>query len=411
MALVSSRGESAPLADDSTVMILESLHERLARLEDVWNVDYKIQERRPFFVLSLKPSLRPKEWSDDNTLFNSLRNAVRPVMGEIWVNPYSEIGPVAAIEIQKQLRVSNVSNGKPCVLVMCVATANNVDIVLKFRLVKKESENFTEREANNALKIALDVGVSKIFPMLYVVFKVTTGGMGKVQRTWECIGSQNLVELTMEEKRSVPVHSECLSLLNKLHKSGYVHGDPHFGNFMKEPYIGGVRDGVPTIRLIDLDEVREVPLDQARVGHYLKILDYQAFMYWNNPRFQVFQDIYFDNDGDNHAMLQRVYRKVWLENNDDDIEIALGPYPFNDQRDKSVEDIQKSLMDPALAMKNGKTYLSYLTGLTPDLVRIKFNAIFSDTAMWRKIDGRLMKAWRELDPAAMIKPMRGGYRR
>ena len=396
--IISPARAPACLTDDCTVGILESLHERVARLEDVWKVDYKIQDTRPIFELKLKRSLKPSEWADDNTLFNSLRNAANPPFGEIWVNPFCEIGIVNEIEIQKQVSVSNYSNGLPCKLVVCTATVNKVDIMLKFRQVEEKSENFTEREARNALQIALDNGVSNVFPMLFVVFKVTTGGGGKVKRTWECIGSQLLLELTDAEKKGVPAQKKCMEILAQLHKCGYVHGDPHMKNFMKVPGIGGGRNGLPNIRLIDLDEVRVIPSDQVRVGYYLRILDYQSFMFWNNPRFKVFQEIYYDNGGNNHAMLHRVYNRAWRDNTDSDIEIAFGPYPFNDQKGRSVADLQKSLMDPVIATKGGKTFLNYLVSLDPESIRVKFNAILNDSTMWGKIEERLLVAWQKEDP-------------
>lgn len=416
MAMTVSPGPRASV-DDCTIHILESLHERVAKLEDLWKVGYELKDARKYFILTLSRALKSSSWSVENTLFNSLRNGATPPLGEIWVNPYSDIGQVKEIEIQKEIKVSNVSNGKPCVLVMCLAKVNNIDIVLKFRQVKKDSEDFTEREAKNALKIALDVGVSKIFPTLHVMFKITVGNL-KVKRTWECIGSQLLSELTRDDKLNWRVQGKCLDLLHGLHSCGYVHGDPHMGNFMKEPGLDNDSWGVPFIHAIDLDEVRLLPDDAIRIGYYLRILDYQAFMFWNNPRFSVLGDIYstyINKDSSNHDMLIKIYRKAWLDNKDQDHEVAFGPYPFYVQRDKSVAELQQSLSGP-LAVKNGTTYLNYLSSVDPKSIhdgskdinslRDQFKKIFSEAPNWKAIDNKLLAAWAALDPAAMSKPAR-----
>ena len=411
MAMIVSQARATPtdISEDCTADILESLHGRLGRLEDLMKVDYKVHDGMHPFELTLKPSLKSKEWSDDNTLFNSLRNNKgKAYTGDIWVNPFSGINKVTSVEIQSEMRVSSVSNGLPCVLVMCLAKVNNVDVILKLRQVEKETSDFTEREAKNAMKIALDIGVSKIFPELYIMFKITVGAFTKVRRTWECIGSQSLDELTSEDKGNPNwrIQRYCTSLLNQLHISGYVHGDPHFGNFMKERGVSRGAYGVPIIHLIDLDEVRPIPTEGFSIGYYLMILDYQAFMFWNNPRFRVFQEIYFDHGGRNNNMLAKVFNKAWLDNTDDEIEIAFGPYPFNIMRAMSVDKLRNSIMDQGVAVKKGKTYLTYLSSLDNEAIRIKFNAILDDSTAWKRIEDRLLAAWRVLDPEAMIKTMR-----
>ena len=60
MAMIVSQARATPtdISEDCTADILESLHGRLGRLEDLMKVDYKVHDGMHPFELTLKPSLK-----------------------------------------------------------------------------------------------------------------------------------------------------------------------------------------------------------------------------------------------------------------------------------------------------------------------------------------------------------------
>lgn len=292
------------LDDDCTASILESLHQRVAKLEDVWKVQYEIADaKQPLEML-----LTETKYNHKNTLFPAIKSMGGKVYGEIWTNPLSnfkKVGKGYRVEIGEEIKVRDTSNGADCLLVVTRGKINNTDVVLKFRLVDYKSEKMTEVEAKHALSTSLNKDMHGLFPELFAVMKIVTGVgaptaltlapgvvrpypvLAKRQMTWECIATEPLEELDLDDKKSVNIQLECCRLLKNLHSNGYIHGDPHMGNFMKKK----VSDGKYVVYMIDQDEIRKLPANDKAISNLLQILDYQALAMWNNPRFTALVDI------------------------------------------------------------------------------------------------------------------------
>jgi hypothetical protein len=292
------------MADDCTASILESLHQRVMKLEDVWKVEYEIGDaRQPLEML-----LTGTKFSHKNTLFPAIKSTGNKIYGEIWTNPldnFKKVGNVYRVEIGDEIMVRDTSNGADCLLVVTKGKINDTNVVLKFRLVDYKSENMTEVEARHALSTSLNKDMHGLFPELYAVMKITTGinvypaltiipgavrpppVIAKKQMVWECIATEPLEELTVQDVSNVKVQAECFKLLRILHTKGFVHGDPHMGNFMKKK----VGEGQHLVYMIDQDEIRKLPVADRAMSLFMQILDYQTFATWNNPFFTAFDVI------------------------------------------------------------------------------------------------------------------------
>lgn len=331
------------LDDDCTTSILESLHQRVAKLEDVWkvgyetddvwNVGYKIaDDRQPFELV-----LNGKKVSPLNSLIPAIQSMGGTVKGEIWINPLEKVdkvGRMFRVDMEREVMVRDSSNGMPCLLIVTRGKINGRNVILKFRLVENYSEDMTEMEAKHALGTSFDKNIRGLFPALYAVmkFKTTSNGgpsylrikpggnmtppgpppdtLPQKQMVWECIATEPMVELTRDDMSSVNIQMECCRLLRSLHSSGYMHGDPHFGNFMKKSVGKDLKgDDIFVVYMIDQDEIRKLPVYDTVLSNLLQIVDFQTFTMWNNPRCKAIHKIESEKatDGD----MIRVFQRMW----------------------------------------------------------------------------------------------------
>lgn len=372
------------LDDDCTASILESLHQRVIRLEDVWKVGYNIVETRQPFELALMQSGIPVM----NTLFSAINAAPgQTLRGDIWVNPQSGLGVVNRVVIRSEIVAGDFSNGLPCILIVCSGTINGVNVILKFRMVEARSEHFTEQEAKHALDVMIDKRLDGMFPKLYCVFKVTTQwGM-----TFECMGTEPLSELTGEDRGDTRIQLQCVALLKNLHECGYVHGDPHIGNFMKK--IDG--QGRPKVYMIDQDEIRRLPTSDVAISRYMQILDYQCLMFWNNPRCFALTQIDGGGGGSHLPMLMYdVWRTLGYYN------VVFGPELFYDIRKKSVKDMRMKLESVRSSMQERgnpvvTNYLQYLsrTDVNKEYIDKRWADMIGNDRLMKDTNDLLMKMW------------------
>ena len=375
-------------ADDCTASILESLHQRVMKLEDVWKVGYNITELKKPFELSLTGQTNPSQWSPLNKLFPALRGGRGNPMGDIWVNPQSELGNVTKIEIVKELMTRDRSNGIPCLLIVCLAKINNVNVVLKFRQIDSMSGDSTEKEANHALGVAFNPKLDGMFPKLHCILKIATVAPGDVRRVWECIGTQMLSELSVGDKTDPYVLHECIGLLRKLHGCGYIHGDPHIGNFMKL-YV----EGIPRVYMIDQDEVRIMPTNDIAMSNYLQISDYRTFMFSGNTLCDAYSRIHAFYQGDIHRL--QYYIKVvtlGMFKKLDYFSVVFAPVMFYDYRGAEFDEIRKVLSSRD-ATKNNVTYFQFLGSIDSQFIDRKFANIFSDLTILKGANNDLLREW------------------
>jgi len=382
-----AQSDVAVMADDCTASILESLHQRVVRLEDVWKVGYNIAEFKKPFELILARQTNPSKWSPINILFPALRS-VKSYVGEIWVNPQSELGNVTNVEIQKELMTRDTSNGIPCLLIVCLAKINNVNVVLKFRQIDAMSGDSTENEAKHALVIAFDPKLDGMFPKLHCVFRIATLSPGDTVKTWECIGTQMLAELSVGDRTDPYVMHECIGLLRKLHGCGYIHGDPHIRNFMKLS-----EEGIPKVYMIDQDEIRLLPTNDIAMSNYLQVSDYRTFMFSGNPICDTYAHIHAFYHGDRERLdyyIKMVTLGVFKRL--DYFSVVFAPVMFYDYRGAAFEDI-RIVLSSRDATKNNVTYFQYLGSINSEFIDRKFASIFSELNILKGANGELNREW------------------
>jgi hypothetical protein len=378
----------AVMADDCTASILESLHQRVMRLEDVWKVGYNIAEFKKPFELSLSRQVDLSQLSPLNKLFPALRSTMGFV-GDIWVNPLSGLGKVTKVEILKELKIRDVSNGISCLLIVCLAKVNNMNVVLKFRMIDSGSGDSTEIEAKNALGVEFDSKLDGMFPKLYCVFKITTLIPGDVNRTWECIGIQELEDLSNEDMRTPIILCECFRLLRNLHACGYAHGDAHIGNFMKSS-----EGEVTKVYMIDQDEIRLLPASDIGVSNYLQSLDYQTLLFQGMPLCDIFLRIlnaYPKNQGKALGYLQSVIKGVFWKVGY--LSVIVSPVSHIDYKGYSVEDIRQRFSTPDVVL-GGKTYYQFLCGVDRKYIDNKFASLFYDQSFMKEFNKMMIDEWK-----------------
>jgi len=383
------------LDDDCTASILESLHQRVIRLEDVWKVGYNIVETRQPFELALMQSGIPAM----NALFSAINAAPgKTLRGDIWVNPQSGLGVVNKVVIRSEIMARDSSNGLPCILIVCNGTINGVNVILKFRMVEARSEHFTEQEAEHALDVMIDKRLDGMFPKLYCVFKVTTQwGM-----TFECIGTEPLSELADADRGDTRIQLQCVALLKNLHECGYVHGDPHLGNFMKKIDVQGRR----RVYMIDQDEIRRLPTSDVAISIYMQILDYQTLLFWGNPRcyFLTQMDL-----GGGHDLVPNFLHDMWKRMGY--FNVVFGPESFFNIKKDSVETMKMKLGSARSSLQEKgstvfTTYLEYLSrpNVNKEYIDKRFAHLFGDDKLMKYTNDLIREMW--LNDRLLVGPKR-----
>lgn len=370
--------------------ILESMHVRVKRLEDVWKAGFHVRDARQPFVLTLSSQNNPPSWGPINKLFPALMGAGRNPMGDIWVNPKSGLGKVTKVEIQKEIMTRDKSNGIPCLLIVCLAKINDVEVVLKFRQVDAMSGDSTEKEASNTLKVSFDSNLDGMFPKLYCILKVITSAPGDVRREWECIGTQKLAELSKEDKVDPFVLQQCAGLLRSLHSFGYIHGDPHLGNYMKTS-----DSGLAKVYMIDQDEVRSLPNNNRAISNYLQISDYRTLMFSGNPICDAYSRMGMAYQADperfryySESVTIGVFKKLGY------FSVVFAPVMFYSYRGSEFKVIE-SVLTSSQATLSGVPYLHFLGSgdVDSNYIDRKFAGVFADINMMIGANRQLLDEW------------------
>lgn len=359
---------------------IEDLHNRVLQLESIWDVSYSVKDSKVPFMLTLSPNL---EFS--SVLLRHVASAQgKSLPGEIWVNHRSNIPmPIHSVEITKEIAVLKKSKDVPHTVVVCSAEINGkVRVILKFRKVENGSTTYNEREGVNALKIAFDGRLDGMFPNLLCMLEVQTKSpRDQSMSTWGCIGTQPLDELTEGEQHDTSVLQRCSDLLRRLHKSGYVHGNPCLHNFMKHPHNRG------QVVMIDQDEVRDLPVvtdtDFLTISNYMQITDYLHLVFHGNPYCDAFMRV-------PHEIHESLFRKIFESQPKN--AITLCPFPYYFHGHSSFEDIKRDLM--SVPGKPGDVpYWHYLK--TMDAARIDqcFSKLLADKGTMQKMNDTITKTF------------------
>jgi hypothetical protein len=278
---------------------------------------------------------------------------------------------------------------------LCRGTINNVNVILKFRLVSRGSEEFTRKEASHALTVSINKALDGKFPILYCIFKVVTRSPRGELMVWECIATEPLSELTEIDRRDVEIQKRCIKLLGHLHGCGYIHGDPHMGNFMKK--------GISTVYMIDQDEIRRLPDNEPALSSFMQILDFQTFLFWNNPNFPALNYI---SSQEGYAIIGIVIHNVWLGLGYHNV--VFSPYYHADFQGVSLDIMRAKLSSPYATMAEiwgdgvvhpPTTYLQFLGRphvRQAGYVESRFMDLVQDNTRLQEVSNMILDAWQRI---------------
>ena len=391
--VMESGGTTGAIDEGLCASILESMHQRVARLEDVWKVKLTMNDVKEEFDLFAAKGCKAK--SSLNTLFFGVQKATNGVVGEIWVNRRLGMDDTFnAVTITEEVMARDSSNGEKCLLIVCRGTFNNTKVILKFRLVEAISEHATEKETSNALMVQSDKNLDGLFPKLYGVFKVKTEGPLGNKLTWECIMTGPLIELDRSDRVSCIRQRECVRLLGKLHRCGYVHGDPHFGNFMK--------NSAGKAYMIDQDEIRRLPEDERNngiitratnndVSKYMQILDYHQFLFWNNKNCLALN--YMDAVGGSGYEIELAWRSLWMKTGY--FSLILTPFSIMSPKKRSVEEIKMFLQSSSVILDGKGSFLTFLKEKTVQNIDSRIESFVALKNDMKRINDSLLESWNQ----------------
>ena len=305
----------------------------------------------------------------DNFVIEDLLRPAVAFTGKIWANPDRFEAKDHTVILNRLIAAQNFSNGKHCIIAVLQATIADkngigVPMALKCRQVSSSLQNqhFTEREGTNVLALHSNPDTRDLFASLVCILSFQTDFLHrgrKARAKWEAIGTELLARIP--NLISDDVYAQCFFRLKTLHAFGYVHGDPHIGNFMVHP--------TRKILMIDQDEVRQLPNEQE-ASKYFQILDYLELLYWANPSCVVF------SDGDAQRMVEVCMQTA-------DFIIAFPPYGFLEHRGQEAASVLKSLEVPS---KANRSYLQFLADTSISTIDDYFEQIFSTVGAMKNIE-------------------------
>lgn len=251
--------------------VLQSLHERLAALEagqleskenlgTFWDIPLKLVEsgagaaarlddqERYKVKYKLRMSTAASGPSHHNVLFPALSSEVDL---HAWLFPAfcaQEHKEASEVVVTQEVYSTDRTNGLPGTLVVVKAqlrlqNKKVVPMVVKFRRIhvpraeerQALKDTSTEREATNALRVQRRTAAKSLFAKPYFLCSFNQPHDASSYYRWEGFAMEPLVLLSREMGVSPAFYTMAFQLLSSLHAAGYVHGDPHRGNFMLRP--------------------------------------------------------------------------------------------------------------------------------------------------------------------------------
>lgn len=199
---------------------------------------------------------------------------------------------VKNIQITEEVAYRTMSNSEPCENVICKASITlrrerepTREVTIKFRKAKLEDVTLTEQELRKAALIQDNDVVRAMFPSVYFVFVFTWDDMGQ-REYWEGVAMESLNPVTREMRESRSFNHDAASILRRIHKEGFMHGDGHSGNFMIRPEVphrtrsavaGGSSSAASGARAslslvpIDFDMLRPLPQPYRSDAEYTRV--------------------------------------------------------------------------------------------------------------------------------------------
>jgi len=227
---------------------------------------------------------------------------MQPVEMKAWLSSINKNRKIEEVVMTKELVYSGFTFGQPCPL--CVGLArltvlnqetgkkSSAVIVVKFRkLLNNDKLNkLTQHEAENAIKTWKTAEIEDLFPKLYFVGQIELNSS-----TWECIGTERMDDIPRTLFSNIPFlyYQGAYAALKLLHEQGYVHGDPHIGNFMVVPKDSHHPVFHPSrIIMIDQDSLRALPTDpeDKALRNLLIVNDLALLFLWNNQYMKFYRE-------------------------------------------------------------------------------------------------------------------------
>ena len=278
---------------------MQQLHVCLDRFEHslgaVFNASIPITESEIVSDVQLQCTANPVWRSVTIELVNAIQSETTEKKAQIWTNKkfIDSTGGfnIRQIFMNEVLYYREQSNGEPCKLVVfnCICRNregsryntryNSRPMLLKFRKVEAATSNerFTEIEGSNAMMIDRTPGLCDLFPALFCLVRLEIAVGPQSNELWEGIGMELLDSSPrVQQQQDETFYRKCFEELCKLHAFGYIHGDAHIGNFVRNPETGAAR-------LIDQDDIIKLQSKEDTMSKYKQILDFIELLYWANP--------------------------------------------------------------------------------------------------------------------------------
>lgn len=332
------------MSSDKTQEIIDNIRRRISTLETIYdiNVPIFIQKREKMIKQMKKCPIRFVGEATKGKVAESFGRAPLQTTVDLWTVTNGLIQNIQSLEIFKEFYKRDFSNGRPMQLILAHCKVNyrspsdinaidSKQVVVKFRELKKvdrTNKTFTEIEGQHAIDTFLNQETKYLFPFIYFIFSLECA-----DKTWECIGTEPLEDVKV---RQPGFYEDAFNLLKHLHDQGYIHGDPHSGNFMKLPNQSThPKQNKSGVIMIDQDCITPIPtgIFNKALANYMIISDLNMLLQWNNPYFDVWHR--FENDKQIEIAAVKLYMTAPNRS------FARPPWFFAKLRDKPANLIQE----------------------------------------------------------------------
>lgn len=145
---------------------------------------------------------------------------------------------VESVHITEEIAYRTMSNAIPCENVICRATMtlrerteSSKEVTMKFRKAALGTVTLTETEMRKAAIIEDNVIVKSMFPTVFFVCVFHWEEKGQ-REYWEGVAMESLRPVVAGSRELYNFNHDAAGILRRMHREGFIHGDPHSGNFM-----------------------------------------------------------------------------------------------------------------------------------------------------------------------------------
>ena len=367
------------MSSDHMQNIIDNITKRIAVLETIYdiNVPKIIEKREKLYDNTKKCPVNFVGEAIYGIVATSFGRVPMKITVDLWTVPNGLIQNIQSLDILKEFYKRDFSNGIQNKLVLSTCNVNyrsttginnrekSKQVVVKFRELKNtqvdpKKPTLTQTEGQNAIDTYFKPETKDLFPFIYFIFSLKTDNT-----TWECIGTEPLVEIKPTDPG---FYEDAFNLLKELHDQGFTHGDPHRGNFMKlPPQSFHPRQNKSGVIMIDQDCITPIPREESKkaLANYMIISDLNMLLQWNNPYFNVWHRFVDVRQEELAAAL--LYKRTTK------ISFVRPPWEFGKLRDTPTNIIQQHL-------DKEPEYKQFLQQSTTDQIYQNYEALFKSTS-------------------------------